>query len=62
MKIFIAVEFLDDSVTTKFIKDNGSEINLKGIINRHDYYPCVGTTLEEGEEDRLRDWLNLEGE
>jgi len=52
MKIFMATEF-DQSITVRITdEESGSHIRLKGELC-HDH----GCKLDEGEEDRLIEWM-----
>lgn len=57
MKIFIATEMIDMSITVKIEKDDGQWIALRG--GRDDkHMPIFGVKLNEGEQERLKEWIN----
>ena len=57
MKIFMATEFIDMSITVKIINDSGHWIALKGQRS-DDCSPIYGCKLDEGEKERLIQWVN----
>lgn len=57
MKIFFATEMIDLSISVKIERDDGQWIVLRG--NGDDkYMPAFGVKLNEGEEERLKEWIN----
>ncbi len=57
MKIFMATEFIDLSITIKIESDDGRWIILRGE-RCDDNRPVYGCNLNEGEQERLKSWLN----
>lgn len=57
MKLFMATEFLDMSLTVKIVSDDGSVIALKGQ-RCNDHMPIYGCKLDDGEGQRLIDWVS----
>lgn len=61
MRISMGSEFGSRSKFLRIDDDNGHWIVLEGESSNH-HIPFYGMTLDEGEEERLRKWLNGERE
>ncbi len=59
MKLFSMTEMIDASITVKILKDNGEWIALRGDPC-NDMCPAYGIKFRDGEEDRLKEWINRE--
>ena len=58
MKIIMAGN-IDNSIEIQIIKENGDWIILKGIKS-DSHSPYFSTKLDEGEEENLKKWINVQ--
>lgn len=50
---------IDNSIEIQIIKENGDWIILKGIKS-DSHSPYFSTKLDEGEEENLKKWINVQ--